>query len=44
MISSARMRLAKMGPFLGTNCRLVSSQISVPIRSAGSRSGVNWMR
>ena len=44
LISSARMMLAKMGPLrvLNSDCR--GSYTRVPMRSAGSRSGVNWMR
>ena len=47
LISSARMRLAKIGPRLKTSSRrpsAVSSRISVPVMSEGIRSGVNWMR
>src|SRR5436190_2257134 len=47
LISSARMTLAKRGPL--TNCirrrpSPVSSRISVPVMSAGIKSGVNWIR
>src|SRR5215218_1930582 len=46
LISSARMICAKTGPL--TNRRLrtppSSSRISVPVMSAGMRSGVNWIR
>ena len=46
LISSARMIWAKMGPSLKVRVRwpLDSSRISVPVMSAGMRSGVNWMR
>ena len=44
LISSARMIWAKSGPFLTRNSWFFWSKIIVPITSAGSRSGVNWMR
>ena len=49
LISSARIRLAKIGPadeLERAPCPVVrsSSRISVPVMSDGIRSGVNWMR
>ena len=44
LISSARMICAKSGPFLTWNSCVFWSKTIVPITSAGSRSGVNWMR
>jgi hypothetical protein len=40
------MRLAKTGPRTKVSCRppSVSVKISVPVMSAGIKSGVNWMR
>ena len=35
---------AKIGPCFTRNSWLFGSKTMVPIRSAGSRSGVNWMR
>ena len=40
LISSARMIWAKSGPFLTWNSWVFWSKTMVPIRSAGSRSGV----
>ncbi len=46
LISSARMICEKMGPRMKTSLRLpvlrFSSMISVPVMSAGIKSGVNW--
>ena len=48
LISSARIMLAKIGPCRKTNLRRPvsgsSCRMSVPVMSAGIRSGVNWMR
>src|SRR5690606_39117288 len=44
LISSARTMFANMGPRLTWNSPDLGLKIKVPIRSAGSRSGVNWMR
>ena len=48
LISSARMMLAKIGPLTNTRVRRPvvwsSSMMSVPVMSAGIRSGVNWIR
>ncbi len=48
LISSARMTLAKTGPRTNLSSRwpvvLSSWMTSVPVMSAGMRSGVNWMR
>ena len=48
LISSARMIFAKIGPFTKTRVRFPvarsSSMISVPVISAGIKSGVNWIR
>ena len=48
LISSARITLANSGPSRKRNSRLpverFSSMTSVPVMSAGIRSGVNWMR
>ena len=44
LTSSARSRLANTGPSRGSNSRLSGSQMLVPVRSAGSRSGVNCTR
>ena len=47
LISSARMRLAKMGPRENSKRRVPSPpvcRISLPTMSVGIRSGVNWMR
>jgi hypothetical protein len=44
LISSARIMLAKIGPFFVRNSDDCGSYTRVPIRSAGSRSGVNWIR
>src|SRR2546426_354560 len=48
LISSARIMLAKIGPLTKTRTRFPvarsSSMISVPVMSAGIKSGVNWMR
>ena len=48
LISSARMTLANIGPCRNRNSRWpverFSSMTSVPVMSAGIRSGVNWMR
>ena len=46
LISSARTRLAKIGPGWNrkTRCPPSSMRMFVPVMSAGIRSGVNWMR
>ena len=48
LISSARTMLAKTGPWTNSNSRRPpapdSWMMSVPVMSAGIRSGVNWMR
>jgi hypothetical protein len=44
LISSARITLAKIGPRFTENCPVPWSNTCVPTTSAGSRSGVNWMR
>src|SRR5437763_8430507 len=44
LISSARTRLAKIGPKRGVNVWFAGLRICVPVTSAGRRSGVNWMR
>src|SRR5688500_1434813 len=44
LISSARTRFANTGPRLAENDPSRGLNTSVPVRSAGSRSGVNWMR
>ncbi len=48
LISSARSRLAKIGPGTKRKARFPvvwsSSSTSVPVMSDGMRSGVNWMR
>ena len=48
LISSARIMLAKTGPWTNRKTRLPvvrsSSRTSVPVMSEGIRSGVNWMR
>jgi len=44
LISSANTMLAKMGPRLTWKSPDLGLKMRVPIRSAGSRSGVNWMR
>jgi hypothetical protein len=48
LISSARTTLANSGPAMNLNSRApverFSSMTSVPVMSAGIRSGVNWMR
>src|SRR6185436_12053844 len=48
LISSASTRLANTGPLMNLNTRRPvvwsSSSTSVPVMSAGMRSGVNWMR
>ena len=44
LISSARTIFAKMGPRFAVNVPVFSSHTSVPTTSAGSRSGVNWIR
>ena len=47
LISSARTRLAKSGPFTKVNAlrpSAVSCRISEPVMSPGIRSGVNWIR
>ena len=41
--SSARMRLETTGPFWTLKSPVRGLYIRVPIRSAGSRSGVNWI-
>ncbi len=46
LISSARTRLAKIGPGWNRKTRWPSSSMRmfVPVMSAGIRSGVNWIR
>jgi hypothetical protein len=44
LISSASTTLAKIGPRLTENVPVPWSKTCVPTTSAGSRSGVNWMR
>ena len=46
LISSAKTRLAKMGPGWKTKRRApsISWRMGLPVMSPGSRSGVNWMR
>ena len=44
LISSARTRFANTGPRRATNSCVFGLKTSVPMRSAGRRSGVNWMR
>ena len=46
LISSARTRLAKIGPCWKRKTRWPSSSMRmfVPVMSAGIRSGVNWIR
>ena len=44
LISSARIRLAKIGPSFGRKAPSLGLKMSVPSRSAGSKSGVNWKR
>ena len=44
MISSASRMLEKIGPFFGVKDPSLGLKIIVPIRSAGKRSGVNWMK
>ena len=43
LISSARMKFAKTGPFFTINSSFFWLYIIVPTRSAGRRSGVNWI-
>ena len=42
LISSAKIKLANIGPLRGMN--LPSEYTMVPVKSPGRRSGVNWMR
>ncbi len=44
LISSARTMLANSGPGLNSNVPCFWSKTSEPVTSAGSRSGVHWMR
>ena len=44
LISSANIKLAKIGPFFTSNFSFLTLYTIVPITSAGSKSGVNWMR
>ena len=44
LTSSARTRLAKTGPGRKANSPVSRSSTTAPVMSAGSRSGVNWMR
>ena len=44
LISSARIRLAKIGPSRSTNWFCARLKMYPPVISPGSRSGVNWMR
>jgi hypothetical protein len=44
LISSPSTTFAKMGPVRSSNVPLRGSSTYVPVMSAGSRSGVNWMR
>ena len=44
LISSARRRLAKIGPGRNVNSLARWSKIDEPVTSEGIRSGVNWMR
>ena len=44
LISSASSRLVKIGPLRVVNSEVLGLKTMVPVRSAGSRSGVNWMR
>ena len=44
LISSARKTLAKTGPGRKTNAPVLRSRTGEPVMSAGSRSGVHWMR
>ena len=48
LISSASTMLANTGPLMNSNWRLPPAEsswmMSVPVMSAGIRSGVNWMR
>ncbi len=44
LISSASTTLLKIGPGRNSNVPVSARNTSVPVRSAGSRSGVNWMR
>ena len=43
LISSASTTWAKIGPFRGMKVPSLGLKTSVPSRSAGSRSGVNWI-
>ena len=42
LISSARTKLAKIGPFFTSKVSFFTLYIRVPTTSAGSKSGVNW--
>ena len=44
LISSARRKLQKTGPSSVSNVPVSGRYTRVPTRSAGTRSGVNWMR
>jgi hypothetical protein len=44
LISSAMTTLANTGPGRNSSARCSAAHTDVPVTSAGSRSGVNWMR